>query len=303
VPWVSEHRRGVALGAAAYLLWGLFPLYWPLLRPATPVEILAHRIVWSLLVVVGLLAVRRRWSWLRTLGSRRTGLLSLAAVIIGANWLTYIYAVNAGYVVETSLGYFINPLVTVCLGVLVLHETLRPVQWAALGVAAVAVAVLTVDYGRLPWIALALAFTFAAYGLIKKTAGVGGVESLTVETAVLLLPAAAYLALLSARQESTFGAAGLPHAALLASAGLVTAVPLVCFGAAAIRVPLSTIGLLQYLAPILQFLIGVVVYREDMPTSRWVGFALVWGALALFTGDAVHSARRRQLALAAESVS
>jgi chloramphenicol-sensitive protein RarD len=262
--------------------------------------------VWSLVVVVAILALQHSWSWLRTLGRRRLALLTAAAAVIALNWGVYIYGVNSGHVVETSLGYFVNPLVTVTLGVVVLGERLRPVQWAAVGLAAVAVVVLTLDYGRLPWIALVLAASFGTYGLLKKKADVAAVESLTVETAVLLLPALGFLLLLSAGGSGTFAAAGPWHAVLLAGSGVVTAIPLLCFGAAAIRVPLTTIGLLQYLAPVLQFLIGVLVYREAMPPSRWAGFVLVWAALALLTVDALHGARgrarRRALALAAESV-
>jgi chloramphenicol-sensitive protein RarD len=291
---MTEHRRGVWYGVAAYLLWGLFPLYWPLLEPADPFEILAHRIVWSLLVVLAILAGARNWSWLRQLGTRRFTLLSAAAVIVAGNWAVYIYGVNSGNVVETSLGYFINPLVTVALGVLVLGERLRRQQWVAVGLAATAVIVLTVDYGRLPWIALTLAFSFAFYGLIKKKAMVGAVESLTVETGVLFLPALGYLLLLTARGDATFGTAGAAHAVLLATSGIATALPLLFFGASAIRVPLTVLGLLQYLAPVIQFLIGVLVYREPMPASRIAGFALVWLALVLFTVDGL-TARRRSL--------
>jgi chloramphenicol-sensitive protein RarD len=291
---VSTERRGVAYGAAAYLLWGLFPLFWPLLEPAGPVEILAHRIVWSLLVVLGILAVQRNWAWARALGRRRLALLAVAAALIAVNWGTYIYGVNSGHVVETSLGYFINPLVTVGLGVVVLRERLRPAQWAAVGLAVVAVAVLTVDYGRPPWIALTLALSFAGYGLLKKKAHAGAVESLTIETAVLFVPALGFLLWLADRGAGTFGTAGAAHAALLAGSGVVTAVPLLFFGAAATRVPLTVLGLLQYLAPVLQFAIGVLVYREDMPASRVAGFALVWLALVVFTVDGL--ARRRRTA-------
>ena len=308
---MSRERQGVAFGVAAYLLWGFFPLYWNLLEPAGALEILAHRIVWSLLVVVGLLALRRSgaWpgsspgSWLRGLGARRLGLLALAAVVVAANWGTYIYGVSSGNVVETSLGYFVNPLVTVVLGVVVLHERLRPAQWAAVGLATVAVGVLTLDYGRLPWIALTLALSFGAYGLLKKQAGVGAVESLAVETGVLVLPALAFLLLLGARGEATFGAAGPGHAVLLASTGLVTAVPLLCFGAAAIRVPLTVLGLLQYLAPVLQFLFGVFYYDEPMPASRAAGFALVWAALVLLAVDGLARRRRSLQAAPVKSAS
>jgi RarD protein len=223
-------------------MWGVFPLYWPLLKPSGAGEVLAHRILWSLIVVVVLLAVGRRWAWMRTLGSRRLGLLTAAAFVLGINWLVFIWAVNNGQVVQTSLGYFTNPLVLVLLGVFVLHERLRPAQWAAVSLAAVAVVVLTLDFGGLPWVALSLAFSFAAYGLLKKTADVGPVESLSVETAALLLPALGFVVWLGATGESTFGSEGTGHALLIAASGVVTAIPLLCFGAAAVRIPLSTLG-------------------------------------------------------------
>lgn len=298
---MSDARRGFLFGVAAYLMWGLFPLYWPLLKPAGAIEILAHRIVWSLLVVVVLLAVARKWAWLRTLGGRRLALLSGAAVVIAVNWGTYIWGVNSDQVIETSLGYFINPLVTVLFGVVLLGERLRAPQWAAVGLALVAVLVLTIDYGRPPWIALVLAFSFGTYGLLKKKADVDAVESLTVETAVLALPALAYLLLLDTSGDGTFTTEGWSHAVLLVACGVVTAVPLLCFGAAAVRIPLTTIGLLQYLAPVAQFLLGVFYFREAMPASRMLGFALVWVALVVLTVDGVTH-RRRSLRRAAESV-
>jgi chloramphenicol-sensitive protein RarD len=303
---VSESRRGFLLGVAAYGIWGLFPLYWPLLEPAGAVEILAHRIVWSLVVVAGLLAVTRNWAWVRPLLSDRRTLaaMSAAAVLIAANWALYIWAVNSEHVVETSLGYFITPVVLVLIGVVVLHERLRPVQWAAIGLGTLAVLVLTVDYGRPPWIALGLAASFATYGLIKKRVGatVGAVQSLTVETAVLALPALAYLLTLEGSGDGHFGHVGAGHSLLLASAGVATAVPLLFFAAAARRVPLSTLGLLQYLAPVLQFLIGVLLYDEPMPASRLVGFALVWVALVVLSVDGVRSAGRNRRAARAELV-
>ena len=280
-------------------MWGFFPLYWPYLKPAGAGEVLAHRILWSLVVVVALLGIGRKWAWMRTLGRRRLAILTLAAVVLGGNWLVFIWAVNHGQVVQTSLGYFTNPLVRVALGVLVLHERLRRTQWVAVGIATVAVGVLTVDYGEPPWVALTLAFSFAAYGLMKKTAGVGPVESLSVETAVLLLPAAVFLGWLAARGESTFGASGAGHALLVAASGVITAVPLLCFGAAAVRVPLSTLGLLQYLAPILQFGLGVFWFDEPMPASRVAGFALIWLAPALLTADGLTARHRRITQLAA----
>jgi chloramphenicol-sensitive protein RarD len=294
------NRSGLAAGVTAYLLWGLFPLYWPLLEPAAPVEILAHRIAWSFVFVAIVLALSIGFRWIRTLGRRRARLLALAAVLVTVNWGTYIYGVNSGHVVETSLGYFINPLVTVALAVGVLRERLQPAQRVAVGIAVVAVAVLTVDYGRPPWIALILACSFGLYGLIKKRAGVDGVQSMAVETATLLLPALGYLAWLGASGRGTFTTHGTGHALLIAGGGVATALPLMLFGAAAIRIPLTTLGLIQYLAPVLQFLIGVVVYSEPMPLSRLAGFALVWVALAVFTWDAVRSLRRGARARAAE---
>ena len=293
---MTDERRGIAYGVACYLLWGLFPLYWPLLEPAGAVEILAHRIVWSLLFVVGVLAVSRSWSWIPPLLHDRPSLarMTLAAVLIAGNWCVYIWAVNNEHVVETSLGYFINPVVTVLIGVLVLRERLRPTQWAAIGLGAVAVVVLTVDYGRPPWIALALAFSFAAYGLLKKQVGVrvGAVQSLTVETAVLFLPALGWLLLLAARGDGQLGPSGSGHGLLLASAGVATAVPLLFFAASARRVPLSLLGMLQYLAPVLQFMTGVLLYDEPMPASRLVGFAVVWAALAVLSFDGLRNYRR-----------
>ncbi|MET7292315.1 EamA family transporter RarD [Streptomyces griseoloalbus] len=296
----AERRVGLLNGFAAYGMWGLVPLFWPLLKPAGAVEILAHRMVWSLLFVAAALLVIRRWAWLGELlrQPRRLALITVAAAVITVNWGVYIWSVNSGHVVEASLGYFINPLVTIAMGVLLLKERLRPVQWAAVGVGASAVLVLTIGYGRPPWISLCLAFSFAIYGLVKKKVNLGGVESLAAETAIQFLPALGYLLWLSTRGGSTFTTEGAGHAALLAATGIVTALPLVCFGAAAIRVPLSTLGLLQYLAPVFQFVLGILYFKEAMPPERWAGFALVWLALALLTWDALRSARRGARALA-----
>ena len=300
---MSRSRQGFLFGIAAYLLWGGFPLYWPLLEPAGSVELLAHRILWSVVTLGVLVLVLRRSRQFRALfGDRRVFLLlALAAVVITVNWGTYIYGVTNDRVVETSLGYFINPLVTVLMGVLLLGERLSRPQWLAIGVGGLACLVLTVDYGRPPWIALVLAFSFGTYGLAKKQAGAEAVESLTLETLLVAPLALCYLAWLVAHNQSTFGTEGTGHALLLMSAGLVTAVPLLCFGAAAIRVPMVTLGLLQYLAPVLQFLLGVLWFQEDMSTGRWVGFALVWVALAIFTFESIRH-RRQQLRLAAEAV-
>lgn len=284
----------MASGVGAYVLWGLFPLYWPLLKPAGAVEILAHRIMWSLVTVGVMLTVARDWRWIRTLGPRRSGLLVLAAAVISVNWGTYIYAVNTGHTIEASLGYFINPLITVLLGVLVFRERLRPWQWASLGLGAVAVVVLAVDYGRPPWIALTLACSFGVYGLVKKFAAMPSAQSLAAESAVLFLPTLAYVLVLEGQGSATFGHQGAVQALLLAGSGIVTAVPLLLFNTAATRIPLSVLGMLQYLAPVLQFLIGLLVQHEPMPASRWIGFLLVWAALMILIVDGLRSGGRRQ---------
>ncbi len=297
---MSEQRRGLLFGIAAYGLWGLFPLYWPLLEPAAPAEILAHRIVWSLLFVGLLVWVRRRYSTVRAalLDRRTRTVLVIASLVIGSNWFLFIWAVNNNHVVETSLGYFINPLVSVAMGVVAFGERLRRLQWVAIGIAASGVLWLTFEYGRPPWISIALALSFGTYGLAKKKANVGAVQSLAVETMVLAPLALGYLVALQAGGEGTFGQHGAGHAAMLVGTGVVTALPLLCFGAAATRIPLSMIGMLQYLTPTLQFIIGVAVYDEPMTPARWVGFALVWAACAVFTTESLSN-RRRQLRRAA----
>ncbi len=297
----NETRTGLLCGVLAYGIWGLFPLYWPLLEPAGALEILAHRMVWSLAAVVIVLAVTRRWGWIRPLLRQpgRLAMVALGALVISTNWGIYIWAVNAGHVVETSLGYFINPLVTIALGVLVLRERLRPAQWAAVGVGVAAVVVLAVGYGKPPWIALAIAATFSTYSLVKKKVGLDGLESMAAETAVQFLPALGLLLFLGARGESTFAAEGAGHMALLLGTGVITALPLISFGAAAVRLPLSVIGMLQYLAPVFQFALGLAVFHEAMPAERWAGFALVWLALAMLTWDALRTARHARVELRA----
>jgi chloramphenicol-sensitive protein RarD len=286
-------RRGVLYGVVAYVLWGLFPLYWPLLKPAGSIEILAHRILWSLVAVGVILAARRHWGWIKTLKAKTAAILAAAAIAITVNWGTYIYAANSGHTIEAALGYFINPLVSVLLGVLILRERLRPWQWAAVGIGVAAVVVLAIDYGRPPWIALALTCSFGTYGLLKKFAQTPSAESLAVETAVLFLPALAYTIF---QPHPTFTGHGAGHIALLIGAGVVTAIPLMCFNSSATRVPLTVIGMLQYLTPILQFLIGLVIQHEAMPASRWIGFLLVWAALVILSVDAVRAARKNRRA-------
>ncbi|MFL6134278.1 MAG: EamA family transporter RarD [Nocardioidaceae bacterium] len=297
---MPDARRGFLYGVTAYLLWGVFPLYFPLLEPAGAVEILAHRVAWSLATMLLVLVLSRRLPQFRALLARHRArnLLTIAAVVIAVNWGTYIWGVNNHRVVETSLGYFINPLVTVLMGVLILRERLRRWQWVALGIAGVAVVGLAVDYGHPPWVALTLAFSFGTYGLAKKQAGVDAVESLTFETLVLAPVALGYLLWLG--DSGSFVGNGPGHALLLASTGVVTAIPLMCFGAAAIRVPMTTLGLLQYLAPVLQFLLGVTVLDEHMSPMRWAGFGLVWVALVIFTVEAGQY-RRRQARLVVEA--
>src|SRR5690349_14645377 len=270
-------------------MWGLFPLYWPLLKPAGAIEILSHRILWSVVLLVAILAFTHGFRWARDLDRKRVLLLGLAAALITVNWGAFIYGVNSDHVVETSLGYFINPLVTVALAVTIVGERLRRAQWAAVGIAFVAVAVLTVAYGRPPWIALILAFSFGFYGLVKKQVGLEGTQSLAVETAFLTAPALALVIWFAASGTGSFGHEGAGHALLMIGGGVATAIPLMLFGAAAIRVPLTTIGLLQYLAPIMQFLIGVLIYDEHMAASRWVGFVLVWTAVVVFTVDSLQA--------------
>jgi chloramphenicol-sensitive protein RarD len=298
VKGITGERAGFLNGVAAYVMWGLVPLFWPLLKPSGAMEILAHRMVWSLGVVAITLLVMRRWAWIGELvrQPKRVGLIAVAAAVISVNWGGYIWAVNNGRVVEASLGYFINPLVTIAMGVLLLGERLRPAQWAAVAPGTAAVLVLAIGYGQPPWISLMLAFSFATYGLVKKKVNLGGVESLAAETAIQFLPALAYLLFLGANGDATFGTPA--HGALLAATGLITAIPLVCFGAAAIRVPLSTLGLLQYLAPVFQFGLGILYFHEAMPPERWAGFGLVWLALAVLTWDALHNAHRNRAAAA-----
>ncbi|WP_341718582.1 EamA family transporter RarD [Micromonospora sp. FIMYZ51] len=287
-------RLGYLYGLAAYLLWGFFPLYFKLLRPAGPLEILAHRVVWSVVFVALLLGAMRNIGFLRALGRRPRALAGIgtAAALIGINWFTYIHGVNSDRVVETALGYFINPLVVVLLGVLVLRERLRAAQWVALGIGALAVAVLTIDYGRLPYLALTLAFSFGGYSLVKKQLGLPAAEGLFVESAVLALPALAYLGWLSTTGAAAFGSVSAGHTALLVLAGALTAIPLLLFAGAANRLPLSALGMLQYVAPILQLGCGVLIFHEPMPPTRLAGFALVWMALIVFTTDAMRQARR-----------
>ena len=300
----KETTAGVLFGFGAYGLWGLLPLYFFALMPAGAVEIVANRVVWSLLFCIFLITVTRSWRALAGAFRDRSvfGSLALAAALIAVNWLTYTYGVTTGQTVEAALGYFINPLVSVLLGVFVLKERLRPLQWAAVGIGFVAVAVLTVSYGKLPWIALTLAFSFGLYGFVKKRVGprVDAVTSLSVETMVLAPIAAATMVFLGVSGSATLASQGPGHFWLLVASGVITAVPLLFFGASARRLPMTTIGLLQYVAPLLQFIVALVVFQEAMTASRWIGFGVVWLALLVLTVDMLRMAgknsRARKLA-------
>jgi chloramphenicol-sensitive protein RarD len=272
------------------VLWGLFPLFWPLLEPADPLEILACRILFCFIVIAVLLAVRHQLDGVGRLDRGTMLRLCAAGILIAVNWGVYIWGVNNGHVIETSLGYFINPLVTIGLGVVILRERLRAVQWAAVGLGLVAVAVLSFDYGRPPWIALALASSFGTYGFLKKGVRASPPEGLFIEGAVTGIPAVVLLAVLAFAGDATFvGHAATPgHLLLLISAGPITALPLLFFAGAATRLPLSTMGLLQYVTPTMQFAIGVLVLHETTSFALLCGFALVWIALAILGFDGVR---------------
>ncbi|KIS26416.1 membrane protein [Arthrobacter sp. SPG23] len=296
----KDTTAGVLFGIGAYGLWGLLPLYFFVLQPAGAVEIVANRVVWSLVFCTLLITVTRSWRVLAAAFRDRTvfGTLSIAAALIAVNWLTYTYGVTTGQAVEASLGYFINPLVSVLLGVFVLKETLRPLQWAAVGIGFIAVVVLTISYGKLPWIALTLAVSFGLYGFVKKRIGpkADAVTSLTMETVVLTPLAAATMIFLAISGTNTLGTQGSTHFWLLVSSGVITAVPLLFFGASARRLPMTTIGLLQYFAPVLQFIVALVVFKETMTLDRWIGFGVVWLALLVLTVDMLALTRRNSVA-------
>jgi chloramphenicol-sensitive protein RarD len=288
-----SRRTGLFLGVSAYALWGFFPLYWPLVKPAGPTEILAHRMIWSLLVCVLLLAFGRRIGEAITM-IRNPVLfprLALAAVFLSINWLIFIYAINSGQVVESALGYYINPLVLITFGVFLFRERLRSAQWVAVSLGVMAVIVLTIDVGRPPWIALSLAFSWGMYGLIKKHLGVGALQSLAVETLIVAIPALGYLIFLGSQQQAVFGT-DLSVSVLLVGAGVVTTIPLLLFNGATTRLPLSMVGLLQYLNPTIQFLLGVLVFQEAMSTARWAGFLIIWVALMILGSDGLRASRK-----------
>jgi chloramphenicol-sensitive protein RarD len=289
----SLDRGGVVLGVGAYAVWGLFPAFWALLAPASPPEVLAHRILWTAVLMSVVLTVLGGWRDLRTLGLRGWLNVAAAAVFIAVNWGVFIYSVSIGHVVEAALGYYMTPLVSVLLAVLVLREKVGVAPWVALALATAAIVVIAVGAGTAPWLSLVLAVTFGVYGLIKKTIPLPSTASLTGEGIVLAPLAAVVVLVYQLSGSGTFVALGPWHTLLMLAAAPVTALPLLLYGAAARRIPLATLGVLMYLNPTLQFLWGVLVVGEQMPTSRWIGFALVWLALTVFTVDIVRRARRR----------
>ncbi len=301
-PGPDQHgraRAGVGYGFGAYAIWGLLPLYFVLLAPATPFEIVAMRVVFSLLFCLVLLTVTGGLrQYLRVFRDRRTVLaLSVAGVLIAGNWLLYTVAATTGHTLEASLGYFINPIVAILLGVLVLHEKLRPLQWAAIAVGVVAVLVMSVFYGSVPWLSLGLAFSFGFYGLVKSRLGsrYPALVTLAAETTMITPLALVAVAVLGVQGQITLVSEGAGHFLLLLSAGVITAVPLLLFGAAASRLPLSTVGMIQYVAPIGQFILATAVFHEAMPPERWAGFVLVWIAVVLLVLDAVRAPRAPRL--------
>jgi len=293
-------RQGTIFGFLAYGIWGIFPLYFHALKPAGAWEILAHRIVWTMLLCLILLAVRRDWAWLRrTLADRRLTIgLVAAAFLIAANWVIYVVAVLAGHTYEAALGYFLNPLVTVALGVIILGERLRPMQWVAVAIGAIAGVYLALAGGGFPWVAISLALTFGTYGLLKKRVGAAldPWHSLFAETAILMPAAAVILVIVARSGEATYGSS-LGHTSLLTLAGVVTAIPLLLFAAAAQRVPLVTMGMIQFMTPVMQLLVGVVLLHEHVSAALWVGFGIVWIALLILTGDSLRTARRNRSAV------
>jgi len=292
-------NKGILAGIGAYTLWGLFPIYWRLLEQDPAIEILAHRMVWSLVFVAAILTFQKEWRWLgEVLRNRRVVVIyTLAAILLAFNWYIYIWAVNAGYVVEASLGYFINPLVNFLFGVIFLGEKLRIGQVAAVVLAGLGVVYLTVSYGSLPWISLALAITFGSYTLIKKTAALESMHGFSLETLVLFLPALAYLLYRNASGVGAFGHQGLLITLLLALAGPVTAIPLLLFGYSARKIPLSMLGFIQYITPTMQFLLGVFVYFEPFPKARLVGFCIIWLALLVYSLEGILFNRKLKASL------
>ncbi len=277
------NKNGILYGIGAYTLWGFFPIYWKFLHHISAVQLISHRIGWSfVLLTLGILLTSQWKDFRSTINARTIRIYLIAALLIGVNWLVYVWAVNEGFIVETSLGYFINPLLSMLMGVIFLRERLRLMQWIPVGLAAIGVGYLTFVYGRLPWIALVLAFSFATYGLIKKLAPLGSLYGLTLETGILFLPALAYLSFTEVNGMGAFLHDTTPVNILLVGAGVVTTIPMLMFASAARRIPLTMIGILQYIAPTIQFVLGVFLYKEPFDHAHLVGFSIVWVALVIF---------------------
>ncbi len=289
-------RKGILLALSAYIMWGLFPLYWKPLETISALQLVGHRIGWSFILLFIVILVTGQWRLFREAASsmRIIRIYLVAAVLICVNWFTFVWAVTHGFVLESSLGYYINPLFSVLLGVTVFHERLRPVQWVPIALAAMGVLYLTYSYGAVPWIALTLAFSFGTYGMVKKIAPLNSLYGLTLETGLLFLPALAYLIGCELAGQGAFLHSGPLMDWMMVGAGLITTVPLLLFAAAAPRVPLSTIGILQYINPTMQFLVGVLLYKEPFTHDRMIGFGLVWLGLILFWAEGLHA--RRNLA-------
>ena len=279
---------GIWYALGAYALWGLFPVYWKWLQHVPALQLIGHRIGWSFILLMLVIFTTKQWTKFRsTLTWRVLGVYLLAGLLLSANWLVYVWGVNSGYIVETSLGYFINPLLSVVLGLIFLHERLRPAQWFPIGLAALGVIYLTRTYGSLPWIALSLAFTFGLYGLVKKISPLGSLYGLTLETGLIFLPALGYLVYVESAGQGAFGHTGVVSDLLMIGAGAVTTIPLLMFASAARRIPLTMVGIMQYIAPTIQFLIGVFVYKEAFTTTKLIGFSMVWIALIIFWAESL----------------
>jgi len=292
-------NKGILYGVVCYLAWGLLPIYWKRIDDVPATQLIGHRIVWSFLTLLAIIVVSKQWRAFRAAISdgRVIGLYAAAAALITVNWFVYVWGVNRGFIVETSLGYFINPLVSVVFGVLVFGERLRTLQWVAVALAASGVLYLTIAHGSLPWIALVLAVSFGSYGMVKKMAPLGSMYGLTVETAILLVPAVLYLLYIERAGTGAFLHQGGVSDALLLGTGAVTTIPLLLFASAVRRVPLSTMGVLQYIAPTMQLLLGVLVYREPFARTQFIGFAIVWTGLIVFGIDGIVSRRVPDIAI------
>lgn len=286
-------NRGILYGIGAYVAWGFFPIYWKFLHHVPAIQLIGHRIIWSCLLLLVVIAISKQWDeFRRTITVKVLRIYTIAALLIGVNWFLYVWAVNANFIVETSLGYFINPLLSVLMGVIFLKERLRLAQWIPVILAAIGVTYLTFIYGRLPYIALSLAFSFGLYGLVKKISPLGSLYGLTIETAILFIPALIYLIVVQVNGTAAFLHTGTASDLLMVGAGLVTTVPLLMFASAARSIPLWVVGLLQYIAPTLQFMIGVFIYKEPFSHNQLIGFGIVWAALIIFLAENYFASRQ-----------